>query len=169
MSAASLSQVPPGSLPSCPVPLSPHGAPGCQDCPRDKQKGGGSLALAGAHRPRAGHPLTHLLSSLARDAGHAAGPWHRLSRGASLPLQRTHAQDLAGGSGAPLLSSAAMDVLLSPSPQRRDTCAGGDGDRNGSSPAPGQAGSQPLRLPFPGQGDTREDPKAGELAGQGLS
>lgn len=53
-----------------------------------------------------------------------------------------------------------MDVLharLHP----RDATAGGDGD--GSSSTQGQAGFQ---TPSPGLGDTREEPKAGELARQ---
>lgn len=62
-----------------------------------------------------------------------------------------------------------MDVLLSLSPHPGDACASGDGDGDGSSPAPRQAGSQPARLPSTGQGDTREDPKASGLAGQGQS
>lgn len=56
-------------------------------------------AVPGALRGSAGCPLTHLLSSLAGDAGHAASPHHRLPGGAPLPLPRIRDQ----GAGTRLL------------------------------------------------------------------
>lgn len=59
-------------------------------------------AVPGAPRGSAGCPLTHLLSSLAGDAGHAASPHHRLPGGAPLPLPRIRDQ----GAGTRLLVPA---------------------------------------------------------------
>lgn len=110
---------PPRSLPSCLAPLSPHGTPGCQDCPRNKQRGSGRLSLTGACLLMARHLLTHLLSSLTRNARHTAGPWHRLPRGASLPLQRISSCYLAGGSAAFCSPQGhGCTALPSPSPCR---------------------------------------------------
>lgn len=47
LSATSPCWLLPGSLPSCLAPLSPHGFPGCQDCPRDKQRGVGGCPQPG--------------------------------------------------------------------------------------------------------------------------
>lgn len=77
-------------------------------------------AAPGAPRGRAGCPLTHLLSSLAGDARHAASPHHRLPGGASLPLRRTRAQGLAGGSPvSPGVSLPSPVPWVQPSPRRR--------------------------------------------------
>lgn len=80
------------------------------------------------------------------------------------PCKRTYAPDVAGGSGASLLSPVPW-MCCFPCPHTLGMPVQvGMGMGMGSSPAPGQAGSHPL-----GRGDTREDPKASELAGQGQS
>lgn len=154
----------PGSLPSCLAPPSPHGARGCRDCPGDSRKEVGrwpwlELIQAGA----GSHALT--CSPLSPGMpGTPRAPGTDCPGGPLSPCKGHMLRIWLVGAGASLLSPESW-MCCFPHP-----CTSGMPVQVGMGTGPAQLkdkqGPRPLRLPSPGQGDTREEPKAIEPAGQ---